>query len=427
MAVLFGDGHYWSSDCFPRASQNKGLLPMLKISDDRIRFNDSYVRRLTLPAGKADHIAWDPDLPGFGVRLRPGKASYVVQYRIGTEQRRKSLGDVRKVTVEDARGIARKRFAQVELGIDPEAEEEKRRADQAADARTFEKLVELYLEAQKPRVRPNTYIAQERYLRRHCQPLQKKPVSKIAFEDVAALIRKLVQDHGATSAARARGALSSFFGWCMRQGMGVKANPTIGTDNPIYGMAPRDRVLTDDEIRAIWRNCADDDFGRIVRLLLLTACRRDEIGGLRWSEVDLDAGKITLPKERVKNKRVHVLQLPATARDILSNVRRRNSRNTLFGGGVAGFNAWSYNTIALNARITAANGKALAPYRIHDLRRTVRTRLAKLGVLPHIAELVLNHVGHKAGIGGIYDHHGYQEEIAEALRKWEAHLLAILK
>src|SRR5262245_39843440 len=173
---------------------------MLKISDDRIRFTDAYVRKLALPADKSDHIAWDPDLPGFGVRLRPGKASYVVQYRVGAEQRRKSLGDVRKVTVEDARGIARKRFAQIELGIDPDAEEAKRKAGQEADARTFEKLVELYLAAQEARLdegtlRKNTYISEERYLRRLCTPLQKKPVSRVTFEDIAALIRDLIKKH----------------------------------------------------------------------------------------------------------------------------------------------------------------------------------------------------------------------------------------
>lgn len=398
---------------------------MLKISDDRIRFTDTYVRRLSLPAGKTDHIAWDPDLPGFGVRLRTGKASYVVQYRVGIEQRRKSLGDVRKVTLDDARGIARKRFAQVELGIDPDAEEEKRRTEQAADVRTFEKVVELYLEAQKPRVRPNTYIAEERYLRRHCQPLQKKPVSKVSFEEIASLLRSLVGDHGPTSAARARGALLAFFSWCMRQGL-AKANPVIGTENPIRGKEPRDRVLTDDEIRIIWRNCLDDDFGKIVRLLLLTACRRDEIGGLRWDELDVAAGKLTLPRERTKAKRAHELPLTATMLEIVQSIRRRNSRDTLFGGGASGFNAWSYNTLALSARITAAEGKALAPWRLHDLRRTARTRMGKLGVLPHVAELVLNHSGHKSGIGGVYDHHDYGPEIAEALRKWETHLLMVI-
>ncbi|MET4479655.1 integrase arm-type DNA-binding domain-containing protein [Bradyrhizobium sp. F1.13.3] len=398
---------------------------MLKISDDRIRFTDAYVRRLSLPAGKADHIAWDPDLPSFGVRLRPGKASYVVQYRVGIEQRRKSLGDVRKVTLEDARGIARKRFAQIELGIDPDAEEEKRRVDQASDALTFEKAVELYLEAQKPRVRPNTYIAEERYLRRHCQPIQRKPVSKVSFEEIATLLRALVRDHGPTSSARARGALLAFFSWCMRQGL-AKANPVIGTENPIRGKEPRDRVLTDGEIRIIWRNCLEDDFGKIVRLLLLTACRRDEIGGLRWDELDLAGAKLLLPRERTKAKRPHELPLTPTALEIVQSIRRRNSRETLFGGGASGFNAWSYNTLALTARITAAEGKALAPWRLHDLRRTVRTRMGKLGVLPHVAELVLNHAGHKSGIGGVYDHHDYGPEIADALQKWEAHLLAIV-
>jgi integrase len=348
---------------------------------------------------------------------------------VGVDQRRKSLGDVRKVTVEDARGIARKRFAQIELGIDPDAEEAKRRADQEADGRTFEKMVELYLAAQEARLaqgtlRRNSYIAEERYLRRNCEPLQKKPVSKITFEDIAKLIRKLVEAHGATSAARARGALSSFFAWCMRQGLGVKANPTIGTDNPVFGKEPRDRVLTDGEIRSIWRHCLDDDFGKIVRLLLLTACRRDEIGGLRWQEVAED--KLAIPKERTKSKRRHEITLPQAAIEIIGTVRRRNSRDTLFGGGANGFNAWSYNTLALNARITAAEGKALAPWRLHDLRRTARTRMSKLGVLPHIAELVLNHAGHKSGIGGVYDHHDFGPEIAEALAKWEAHLLAIV-
>jgi integrase len=398
---------------------------MLKISDDRIRFTDAFVPKLALPAGKTDHIQWDPDLPGFGVRLRPGKGSFIVQYRIGTDQRRKSLGDVRKITLEDARGIARKRFAQIELGIDPDAEEEKRKAEQASDDRTFEKVVVLYLEARKPKMARNTYVAADRYLSRHCASLGKKPVSKITFEDIAGLIRKLELEHGQTSAARARGALAAFFAWSMRQAM-AKTNPVIGTENPIEGKEPRDRVLNDDEIRAIWRHCNEDDFGKIIRLLLLTACRRDEMGALRWSEVDLTTGKLVLPKERTKSKRALELTLPPTAVAIFGSIRRRNSRETLFGGGANGFNAWSYNTLALNARITAAEGKALPPWRIHDLRRTVRTRLGKLGVLPHIAELVLNHTGHKSGIGGVYDHHDYEPEITAALAKWEAHLLAII-
>jgi integrase len=399
---------------------------MLKISDDRIRFTDAFVRKLALPAGKTDHIQWDPDLPGFGVRLRPGKASFIVQYRIGSDQRRKSLGDVRKITVEDARGVARKRFAQIELGIDPDAEEEKRKTEQASDERTFERVVVLYLEAQKPKMARNTYVAADRYLSRHCGPLQKKPVTKITFEDVAELLRELVQKHGPTSAARARSALTAFFAWSMRQAF-AEMNPVIGTENPIEGKEPRDRVLNDDEIRFIWRDSGEDEFGKIIRLLFLTACRRDEIGGLRAPEVDHVPGKLLLPKERTKSKRGHELTLPATAIAILESIPRRDSRDTLFGGGANGFNAWSYSTLALNGRITAAAGKALAPWRLHDIRRTVRTRMGKLGVLPHIAELVLNHAGHKSGIGGVYDHHNYEPEITEALARWEQHLLAIIQ
>ncbi len=97
---------------------------------------------------------------------------------------------------------------------------------------------------------------------------------------------------------------------------------------------------------------------------------------------------------------------------------------TLLAGN--GFNAWSYSSLALNGRITTAAGKSLAPWRLHDIRRTVRTRLGKLGVLPHIAELVLNHAGHKSGLGAVYDHYEYEPEITAALAKWEAHLMAIV-
>ena len=98
----------------------------------------------------------------------------------------------------------------------------------------------------------------------------------------------------------------------------------------------------------------------------------------------------------------------------------------MFGGGKAGFNAWSYSTLALNSRITEANGRSLAPWRIHDLRRTVRTGMGKIGIKPHVAELVLNHTGHKSGIGGVYDHYDYEPEITEALARWEAHLFGIV-
>src|SRR5262245_27922009 len=120
-----------------------------------MKLTKDVVTALTLPAGKAEHFAWDDGLPGFAVRLRGQAKTWVVQYRIGAQQRRESLGDVRKVTLEDARKIARQRFAQVELGVDPVAE----RTHAFATRLTLAVVSERYLEAKKDVIRPNTYKA----------------------------------------------------------------------------------------------------------------------------------------------------------------------------------------------------------------------------------------------------------------------------
>jgi integrase len=394
---------------------------------DTARFTAGNVEKLTLPAGKTDHIEWDPELPGFGVRLRSGSSFYVVQYRIGSKQRRESLGDIRKTDLEQARRNARIRFAQIELGIDPRAERDKLEASQKADGLTFKVLFEDYLVAREGAQRASTHNAAKRYFEKHWAPLHRRAVHTIDRAIVAALLRDITRDHGRTSAARARGNLSALFAWAMREGV-VGTNPVVGTNDPAEGIQPRDRVLAPEEVKAIWKQCRDDDFGRIVRLLLLTACRREEIGGLRWSEIDLETGKMLLPKERTKNGRPLALTLPDYARSILKAAPRRAGRDLVFGGGKAGFSAWSYCTLSFNSLLAAANGgRALAPWRIHDLRRTVRTGLSKIGIKPHVAELVLNHTGHKAGIGGVYDHYDYEPEIAEALARWEQHLLAIVE
>jgi integrase len=287
-------------------------------------------------------------------------------------------------------------------------------------------LFQDYLVARKAIQRASTHNAAKRYFENHWAPLHRQAVHTIDRVTVAAMLRDITRDHGRTSAARARGNLSALFAWAMREGV-TSANPVVGTNDPAEGIAARDRVLAPEELKAIWKQCRDDDFGRIVRLLLLTACRRDEIGGLRWSEVDMESGKMLLPKERTKPGRPLALTLPDTARSILKAAPRRAGRDLVFGGGNAGFSAWSYSTLSFNSRMIEVNGAALAPYRIHDLRRTVRTGMGKIGIKPHIAELVLNHTGHKAGIGGVYDHFDYEPEIAEALAKWETHLLSIVQ
>lgn len=389
------------------------------------RFTDAYVRRLRLAPGENDRIHWDPDLPGFGVRLRSTKATYLVQYRFQKLTQRESLGDVRKLNLEEARKVARQFFAKLELGMDPR--DEKRKAEEAAEAAklTFKTVADLYLKAKESKMRASTYAAAKVYFDVKWAPLHRKPIGTIDRKMVAEQMRRIVDEHGPTSAARARSNLSALFAWAMREGM-ADANPVMGTNNPIEGKQGRDRILSDEELPIIWRHCQDDDFGRIVRLLLLTACRRDEIGWLRWSEVDVPGSRLLLPAERTKPGRALEMPLVPTARTIVEVAPKRLGREFVFGGRGGGFGAWSWCKLAFDARITAAEGKALPHWTLHDLRRTVRTGMSKLGIKPHVAELVLNHVAHRSGVVGIYDHHDYQPEIAEALTKWEAHLHAIV-
>ena len=247
---------------------------------DTARFTAGNVEKLSLPAGKTDHIEWDPELPGFGVRLRAGSAFYVVQYRIGSKQRRESLGDIRKTELEQARKNAKIKFAQIELGIDPRAERDKLEASQKADGLTFKVLFEDYLADRKDKQRASTHNAAKRYFEKHWAPLHRRAAHTIDRATVASLVRDITRDHGRTAAARARGNLSALFAWAMREGV-TNSNPVVGTNDPAEGIEPRDRVLAPEELKAIWKQCRDDDFGRIVRMLLLTACRRDEIGERR--------------------------------------------------------------------------------------------------------------------------------------------------
>jgi integrase len=389
-----------------------------------MKLTKTAVTSLKLAAGKAEHFEWDDDLPGFGVRLRGGGARWVVQYRVGSQQRRESLGDVRKVAVEDARKIARNRFARVELGSDPMAEKKKARAVAAASKMTLEAAAERYLAAKQHAVRPATLKAARLHLGTHWKSLASHPIDTIKRVDVAARLQEIISEHGRTSAGRARSNLSALFGWSMREGL-CEANPVIATNDPEEGIAPRDRVLSDRELAAVWRACENDDFGRIVKLLILTGCRREEIGGLRWSEIDLDAGIMTIPGERTKNHRALSLTLPPAALDILRSAPVRAGREFAFGERGGSFSAWSYATKAMHVRIITAEGKPLPHWTLHDLRRTFRTGLGRLGVAPHVAERVVNHV--KGGVEAIYDRYRYEGEITAALALWADHVASILR
>jgi integrase len=388
-----------------------------------MELTDDVVAGLALSVGKAEQFFWDDDLPGFGVRLRGGTKRWVVQYRAGTHQRRESLGDVRKVGLKDARKIAKHRFAQVELGVDPAAERAKVRAEATATKLTLGVVADRYLAARADVLRSSTFKAAAKYFAVHWKPLHGQPLDSIKRSDVAVRLQEIIKAHGRTSAARARGNLSALYSWAMREGL-CETNPVTATNDPIEGILPRDRVLADDEVLAIWNACQDDDFSRIVRLLLLTGCRREEIGGLKRSEVNLDTGVMTLPGARTKNGRTLELTLPAIALEILRSAPAQEGRDYFFGRFGRAFSGWSAGKLRIDAQIVMTSGKPIAPWTLHDLRRTCRTGMGKLGVQPHIAELVINHV--KGGVEAIYDRHRYQREIAAALAAWGDHVRMVV-
>jgi integrase len=279
-----------------------------------------------------------------------------------------------------------------------------------------------YLSHAKKKQRPRTYSEIERYLLVAWKPLHPVSVFKITRRQIAARVSDIANDQGAVSAARARTSLSAMLNWAIREGLDIPANPVLGTNRPAEPKS-RERVLTDPELRAVWRACSEDDYGRIVRLLILTAQRRDEVGGMRWSEL---AGYIwTIPTTRTKNHREH--QLPLTPAALALLPPQREGREYVFGQGQRGFQGWSKCKARLDAGI-AAEGEPLPHWTVHDLRRTAATILAdRLGVLPHIVEAILNHVsGHRAGVAGIYNRARYAEEMREALERWTREVLRVV-
>jgi integrase len=376
---------------------------------------------LKLPSGKGDAIFFDQDMPGFGLRLRASgdrvRRSWVAQYRAKGRTRRVLIGSAETLSADQARAAAKKVLAQVTLGSDPQGDKV---AARLKLARTLRSVAEDFLNAKKPSLRKNSFRNTELYLTGpYFKPLHTTTISEITRADVAARLTAITRNSGSITAARARSALSSLFSWAVGEGL-AELNPVVGTNKPDDAPA-RERVLTETEIATIWRACGDDHYGRIVRLLLLTACRRHEVGGMAWDELDLDRGTWVIPASRAKNKRAHSLLLPPLALSIIAAVPRIVDRNRLFGERAeSGFTEWSLGKRELDARLA---GEVVERWRVHDLRRSVATGMANIGIQPHIIEAVLNHYsGHRAGAAGVYNRSPYEREVKAALARWASHL-----
>ncbi len=350
---------------------------------------------------------WDSVVKGFGARRQTDGVFYYVRYRLNGRQRIKSLGrHGSPLTPDIARSAAKAKLGTAATGADPFA--------QPLAAETFGREVARYLERRRGAMKRRSFLEIERHLLAHAKALHRMRLGEIDRRTVATLLADIEDASGPVARNRVRSTLSAFFAWAVREGF-IEANPVAGTGKAAEN-GGRERVLTEGELREVWRALPQDQFGDIVRLLVLTGQRREEIGGLQWSEVDFDRGLISFL--RTKNKRLHELPLSTQAQAILERQPQRKGREFIFGIGKGGFSGWS----DCKARLDTTMDK-IKPWRLHDLRRSMATHCAELGVLPHIIEAVLNHVsGHKAGVAGIYNRARYAEEMRDALQRWADHV-----
>jgi len=339
----------------------------------------------------ANSFVWDSGLIGFGVRRQLRSAFYLIRYRVGGKQRYFTIGRHGELAPDQARKEAQRLLGQIASGKPLEKVE----TDSFGDA------VESYLAFARSRLRSRTLVEIERHLRKYSAPLHSLRLDAISRKDVAGVLT----GYEGSTRNRVRASLSSMFSWAVKEGL-TELNPVTQTWK--LAEPSRSRVLNPDELKRVWLALPADDYGLIVRLLLLTGQRRDEIGGLQWSEIHLADATLTLPESRTKNHREHTLPLSAQALALLPN----KGEGKLFA-----FNNWhkAKTRLDIKARVSG--------WRLHDLRRTCVTGIAELGVQPHIIEAVLNHVsGHKAGVAGIYNRAKYSDEMRSALQKWADHL-----
>ena len=344
---------------------------------------------------------WDVAVIGFGARRQTNLVHYYVRYRHNGSQVVRSIGRHGALTPDTARAKAKQLLGTVAGGIDPFA--------QTLSGEGFGATIDRYLDRKRAALKPVSFRETERYLRNHCAPLHRLRLDQIDRRKVATLLGEIETASGPASRNRTRSALSSLFSWCISEGL-LDLNPVSGTAKATEN-GSRERVLSQDELRKLWRSLGDDPFSNVVRLLLLTGQRRNEIGKLQWSEVDLARKQITLAPARTKNSRQHELPLSAQASAILERQPRRNSSDFVFGK--RGFTIWDVAKQELDQRA------GIAPWRLHDLRRTCATQLGELGVQPHHIEAILNHYsGHRSGVAGIYQRAKYTDEMRSALQRY---------
>jgi len=383
---------------------------------------DIAIRKLKPRAGKRFEL-WDGSLPGFGVRVSgKGTKSFVVLYRLHGRPKRLTLGRYPMLSLAEAREKAREALAMAAEGRDPQAKR-RTRSTSHGFADVVASFVTLHCERHN---RASTTKETRRMLEQHfVSQWGNRDVREIERQDVLAVLDGLVARGTGSTANHALAAIRKFMNWCVERGL-LEMSPCTGVRAPAPKVA-RSRVLSDEELAAVWAALASAGapFDTIVRLLILTGQRRTEVAEMRWEEVDLEQRLWTLPEARNKSAREHIVPLTDMAVALLrTHGRERIDSGFLFpsrrtpGRVFSGFSK-------CKRRLDDASG--VSDWRLHDIRRTVATGMARLGVAPHVVERVLNHSsGTFAGVAGVYNRFGYLPEMRDALERWERHVLGLV-
>ena len=316
-----------------------------------MRLTKANVAKLSLPEGKSELLVFDDALAGFGIRLRyGGKRTWIAQYRIGSKQRRMSLGSIETLDAEEARRRAKSALSKVNLGTDPQIEKAQRppqgvRHDRG-DGRDLLGAPRGPSQAELPCRRATLFAGSigRRCTRSPCTPSRARWSRRGSrrSRQATAYTPRIALARPCRPSTRGRSAR----GWPMK-------TPSSARTRPVEEIS-RDRVLNADELRLAWQLAGAGDFGAIVRLLILTGQRREEVGGMLWSELDLDAALWSIGKDRTKNGLPHDVPLSSAAVAILRGVPRRDDRDFVFGSSNGPFQGWSNAKAALDARMAAA-------------------------------------------------------------------------
>ena len=357
--------------------------------------------------------------------LQPsGAASWAYRYRHAGKPRKLTIGPYPAIDLKAARELAGEAAKAIARGDDPAAAKQAAKITARSQARKdvdlVEKVVAGFIERH---AKPNTrdWKETERLLTKGVVSSWKgQRLGDIGRADVHELLDGIIDRGAPVGANRTFAQLRKMCRWAVERGI-IEHSPCDGVHAPSAEKS-RDRVLSDEELRVVWRACdaVGWPFGPLVKLLMLTGARRNEVGAMQWAEVDFDSKVWTIPASRSKNGRAHAVPLSLQAITILESVPHiGEGRGLVFSTtgktAVSGFS----RAKACIDKALPSDGDAMEPWTFHDIRRSVATGMGKIGILLPVIERCLNHVsGSFAGIVGVYQHQDFSGEKRAALEAW---------